>query len=326
MGKVVDIESRTTDPQSARRGRGSKKPSKTALVLGGGGFTGGVYEIGALRALDLLATNRTINQFDVYVGTSAGAFIASLTANGVTPEEMMRVLNRNLASPLRDIDLGTLLRPNYRGFLEKSLTLPLRLAGAVRELAADLGEVSLVDIGAALSSALPGRPLHRRRDRALRPRGARRPRPHERLPAARERALPRRDRPRHDRADHHRRGRVGRRPDLLGRRRLGRPAGHLRAGRDPRPRADRRRHPLDHERRRRGRARGEVRRRHQPAGPVRQRLPQEHPDVHRQPRPARLRHGRRRDPQPDLPPALPRSPPPRGRDLGGALSRASTSS
>jgi predicted acylesterase/phospholipase RssA len=28
-------------------------------VLGGGGFTGGVYEIGALRALDLLSVNRT---------------------------------------------------------------------------------------------------------------------------------------------------------------------------------------------------------------------------------------------------------------------------
>ena len=67
---------------------------KTALVLGGGGFTGGVYEIGALRALDLLAVNSSVNQFDVYVGTSAGAFIAALCANGVTPEEMMRVVTR----------------------------------------------------------------------------------------------------------------------------------------------------------------------------------------------------------------------------------------
>ena len=41
-------------------------------MLGGGGFTGGVYEIGALRALDLLSVNRTVNDFDIYVGTSAG--------------------------------------------------------------------------------------------------------------------------------------------------------------------------------------------------------------------------------------------------------------
>ena len=66
-------------------------------MLGGGGFTGGVYEIGALRALDLLAVNHTVNEFDIYVGTSAGSFIGSLTANGVTPEEMMRVLNATCA-------------------------------------------------------------------------------------------------------------------------------------------------------------------------------------------------------------------------------------
>src|ERR1700754_5005032 len=106
MGKVVDIESKPR-----RRGT-RKKPSKTALVLGGGGFTGGVYEIGALRALDLLAVNSTVNNFDVYVGTSAGSFIASLCANGVTPEEMMQVVTRKGKVPFKDIDIGDLLRPN----------------------------------------------------------------------------------------------------------------------------------------------------------------------------------------------------------------------
>jgi predicted acylesterase/phospholipase RssA len=155
MGKVVDFEAAGTDSQAARRSRARKRPSKSALVLGGGGFTGGVYEIGALRALDLLATNRTVNQFDVYVGTSAGSFIASLLANGVTPEEMMRVLNRKLHSPLRDIDLQTLLHPNYRGFLQRGLTLPLRMVGVVRELLENVGEVSAVDIASGLASALP---------------------------------------------------------------------------------------------------------------------------------------------------------------------------
>src|SRR6266536_3051420 len=125
MGKVVKLE-KPAEGSRARRRRSSRS-SKTALVLGGGGFTGGVYEIGALRALDLLAIDRTINGFDIYVGTSAGAFVASLVANGVTPEEMMRVLNPDLPSPIRDIRLSTLLQPNIRGFLGKSLTLPLRI-------------------------------------------------------------------------------------------------------------------------------------------------------------------------------------------------------
>ena len=33
-----------------------------------------------------------------------------MLANGVTPEEMMRVLNKRLPSPIEDIDLGTLLQ------------------------------------------------------------------------------------------------------------------------------------------------------------------------------------------------------------------------
>jgi NTE family protein len=154
MGKVVDFEAQT-EGQATRRRRPRKKPSKTALVLGGGGFTGGVYEIGALRALDLLSTNRTVNEFDIYVGTSAGAFVSALVANGVTPEEMMRVLNRELPSPLRDIDLRTLLRPNYLGFLQRGVTFPFRLVGVLRELAKNVGDVSAVDVATALAGALP---------------------------------------------------------------------------------------------------------------------------------------------------------------------------
>jgi NTE family protein len=155
MGKVVELDAPGAESRASRRGRHRRRPSKTALVLGGGGFTGGVYEIGALRALDLLALNRTINDFDIYVGTSAGAFVAALVANGVTPEEMMRVLNPRLPSPLRDIRLSILLQPNIRGFVTKSLTFPLRAVGIARELASSLGEVSAVDVATGLAGALP---------------------------------------------------------------------------------------------------------------------------------------------------------------------------
>jgi NTE family protein len=165
MGKVVQLETPAgrgakggrggARTQAARPARRRRRRAKTALVLGGGGFTGGVYEIGALRAIDLLAVNRTVNEFDVYVGTSAGAFIASLTANGITPEEMMRVLNRRLPSPIRDLDLSTLLRPNYRGFLQRSLVFPFRLLGLGRELAGQLREVSVMDFVTGIASGLP---------------------------------------------------------------------------------------------------------------------------------------------------------------------------
>jgi predicted acylesterase/phospholipase RssA len=152
MSEVVQLDAASR----AKKARGRRRSrSKTALVLGGGGFTGAVYEIGALRAFDLLAVNRTVNDFDVYVGTSAGSFVGSAVANGVSPEEMMRVLNKNLPSPLRDMDLGMLLRPNYKGFAAAGLKLPFRLAGITRDLARTLAETSVMDVASALAAGLP---------------------------------------------------------------------------------------------------------------------------------------------------------------------------
>jgi predicted acylesterase/phospholipase RssA len=159
MGKVVKLDAAATERSgpASRETASARHPkrSKTALVLGGGGFTGGVYEIGALRALDLLSVNRTVNEFDVYIGTSAGSFVAAAVANGVTPEEMMRVIVQQVPTPFRDARVSTLLRPNYTEFLRKGLLLPLRLAQLVRTLLHDLGQVSAMDIVVGLAEALP---------------------------------------------------------------------------------------------------------------------------------------------------------------------------
>src|SRR5947209_7270066 len=156
MGKVVKLE--TAGGQRAAKSRATtrRRPrSKAALVLGGGGFTGGVYEIGALRALDLLSVNRTVNQFDVYVGTSAGAFVAAAVANGVTPEEMMRVIVQQVPTPFPDARVSSLLRPNYGEFVTKGVLLPYRLAQVARRLIRDLGQISAVDLVVGLGEALP---------------------------------------------------------------------------------------------------------------------------------------------------------------------------
>ncbi len=150
-GRLVGAEREA--PAAPRRRRGRRE--KTALVLGGGGFTGGVYEIGALRALDLLWVNRTVNQFDVYVGTSAGAFIAALCANGVTPEEMMRVVTHQGPLPFRDINLGDLLRPNLGELARKGALMPLHAARLGRQFVSQLGQISVMDLFAGLAEGLP---------------------------------------------------------------------------------------------------------------------------------------------------------------------------
>jgi predicted acylesterase/phospholipase RssA len=149
MDNVVHLPPKTGGKRRPR------KKSKTALVLGGGGFTGAVYEIGALRALDLLSVNRTVNEFDVYVGTSAGSFVASLAANGVTPEEMMRVVNQQVPTPFRDMDVGTLLRPNLLAWAKAGAKLPLRTAALARQVAGQIGSVSVMDLLLGLAEALP---------------------------------------------------------------------------------------------------------------------------------------------------------------------------
>ena len=156
MGTVVKLEKpRKGQAQGSKPARRRTRRSRTALVLGGGGVTGGVYEIGALRALDLLAVNRTVNEFDIYVGTSAGSFVASLVANGVTPEEMMRVVNQQVPTPFRDINMGTVLQPSYSELAKSLALMPLRTVGLIRMLASHLGQTSLMDILLGLAEGLP---------------------------------------------------------------------------------------------------------------------------------------------------------------------------
>ena len=157
VGDVVKLQKPSAKDRKTvgkpRRRRPAR--SRTALVLGGGGFTGGVYEIGALRALDLLAVNRTVNEFDVYVGTSAGAFVGSLLANGVTPEEMMRVVDGQVPTPFRDVDRGSLMRPNYTEFARSAALLPLRMLGVARNLVSHVGQFSVIDLAVQLADGLP---------------------------------------------------------------------------------------------------------------------------------------------------------------------------
>jgi NTE family protein len=150
MGTVVPLEPVTQRPEAARTGT-----AKVALVLGGGGVSGGVYTVGALRALDLLAVNMTINQFDIFLGTSSGSFVAALAANGVTPEEMMRVVLGERPASFRDLDAGMLLPPNLPGLLRSGIGLPRHLIELARQVATARGGGSLIDALVSFADSLP---------------------------------------------------------------------------------------------------------------------------------------------------------------------------
>ena len=62
------------------------------LALAGGGPEGAVYEIGALRALDEAIDGLDLNALSIYVGVSAGGFIAANLANQLTTAQMCRAI------------------------------------------------------------------------------------------------------------------------------------------------------------------------------------------------------------------------------------------
>ena len=127
---------------------------KTALVLAGGGLTGAVYEIGALRAIDDLLTDRTVNDFDLYVGTSAGALVGSLVANGITPETILQALAGDHPD-IRAIERGDLFYFNPLDLLQLGAKLPETLTGAWAHYLRYLKDMTLFDFVWSLSEALP---------------------------------------------------------------------------------------------------------------------------------------------------------------------------
>jgi len=52
---------------------------------------GAAYELGALAALDESIEGLKLSAMDIYVGVSAGAFLAAGLANGLSPHAMVRL-------------------------------------------------------------------------------------------------------------------------------------------------------------------------------------------------------------------------------------------
>jgi len=112
-------------------------PGRIALVCGGGGIVGGVFEVGVLRALDQALGGGVVNACDIYAGASAGALLSTMLAAGITPQEMDHVVVRGARNRR---DLPPLKRTSVYGldlapWLKAAATFPLRMgAGFARSL------------------------------------------------------------------------------------------------------------------------------------------------------------------------------------------------
>jgi predicted acylesterase/phospholipase RssA len=128
--------------------------SKTALVLAGGGVAGAAYEIGALCAIDQLLDQLSVNEFDSYVGTSAGGLIAACLANNITPRTLLSVLESSFLG-IDQLEPHHLFSLDLGHILQRASRLPSAFADAARRVVAEGGQVSLIDLVEALAVGLP---------------------------------------------------------------------------------------------------------------------------------------------------------------------------
>ncbi|HSM12630.1 MAG TPA: patatin-like phospholipase family protein [Thermoanaerobaculia bacterium] len=132
----------------ARRGKA------IGLALAGGGPEGAVWEVGALRALDEAIEGIDLNDLDVYIGVSAGAFLAANLANGLTPAQMCRAIVKHEPREHPFIP-DTFFTPAVGEIVRRGASVPVLVARAIAGFLANPGDRTLIESLTRLSRALP---------------------------------------------------------------------------------------------------------------------------------------------------------------------------
>jgi len=118
------------------KGGQPRRDPKVALVLAGGAVSGGGFKVGGLKALNDYLSNRKITNLDIYVGLSAGSILSASLASGVTPDEMLKVLDGSSTrlDQLRPIDF---YNPNLGEFVSRPAKLIYELCAYLPSLGVD---------------------------------------------------------------------------------------------------------------------------------------------------------------------------------------------
>ena len=143
----------STQPVPNRR-RTEGRHSKVALVLAGGGITGVVYEIGALRAINDMLVDLTVNDFDIFVGTSAGALVTAFVANGYTPHEVMQFMD-NRHPEIGGVGVGDVFHANLQDYAQRLMNLPRALLTLAYNSFRHPGDLALSDVIWEFTEVLP---------------------------------------------------------------------------------------------------------------------------------------------------------------------------
>ncbi len=127
--------------------------AKIGLALAGGGPIGGVYEVGALTAIDEAIPDFPLVDADIFVGVSSGGFIAAALANGIAPDRLARMVMEHGAEEVFDPEV--LLRPAFGEYWRRALSLPPLVWEALLDWCGDPLHHGLFESFQRLSRAIP---------------------------------------------------------------------------------------------------------------------------------------------------------------------------
>lgn len=106
---------------------------RIGLAVAGGGPIGGMYELGALRALDEAVEGLDPTALDVYVGVSSGAFIAAGLANRMSTEDMCRIfITGDPDEPVFRPE--SFVKPAFAEYFKRSASVPRVLLDWLRDI------------------------------------------------------------------------------------------------------------------------------------------------------------------------------------------------
>lgn len=126
---------------------------RIGLAIAGGGPTGGMYELGALRALERAIEGLDLTRLEVYVGVSSGAFLAAGLANRLDTTAMCRVFLTG-ESEVR-FHPGLFLRPAVAEYLRRAGHTPSLLLRWAGEALRDPFSASFGDLLSRLGGIIP---------------------------------------------------------------------------------------------------------------------------------------------------------------------------
>ncbi len=134
-----------------------KSPSsqgRIGLAIAGGGPIGGMYELGALRALDAAIEGLDLTRLDVYVGVSSGAFLAAGLANRLGTAEICRIF---ITGDSKEVSFRPeiFLQPAFAEYLQRAASIPAIFFEWWRDLLLDPTGSKLSDVIGHFSSAIP---------------------------------------------------------------------------------------------------------------------------------------------------------------------------